>query len=404
MTLLKQIVRRALHRDATLGQSFVEFALLFPVLLLIVMLGIDFGRVYLGWVNTQNMARIAANYAANNADAWGVPADATRQARYEELVLNDARAINCDLPDPFPDPIFATGIDMGDPVQVHIDCNFTVLTPVISNILGSSVLVSAESTFPVKAGIVGAVPGGAPPVPAAIAAFAASPTSGTEDLEVQVTNTSANNPTSWRWTFGDGTAAVFAKDPPPHLYQDPGTYEIELLASNSGGSSTATVSITVLAAPTTGPIANFSGSPRSGVTPPGINVAFQDLSTGATTWAWTFGDGGTSSAQNPSHAYNTAGSWDVSLTVTDGLGNSHTETKTDYIVVSDKPCTVPVLIGRRKNQAQGDWNDAGFTTTVNLLPPPPQGGQNYVIGTQTLPGGLANPPGGCTGATITVGP
>ena len=60
----------ARRRSRTTGQSVVEFALLFPVFLLILVVAIDFGRVYLGWVNLQNMARIAANYAANNADAW----------------------------------------------------------------------------------------------------------------------------------------------------------------------------------------------------------------------------------------------------------------------------------------------------------------------------------------------
>ena len=46
----------------------VEFALVFPVILVLLMVAIDFGRVYLGWVNLQNMTRIAANFAANHAD------------------------------------------------------------------------------------------------------------------------------------------------------------------------------------------------------------------------------------------------------------------------------------------------------------------------------------------------
>ena len=42
-----------------------------PVLLFLTLIALDFGRVYLGYINLQNMARIAANYAANNPDAWG---------------------------------------------------------------------------------------------------------------------------------------------------------------------------------------------------------------------------------------------------------------------------------------------------------------------------------------------
>ena len=66
------------------------------------MVALDFGRVYLGWVNLQNMTRIAANFAANNAEAWGTPGDAAVKARYQELIANDARAINCAATGPDP--------------------------------------------------------------------------------------------------------------------------------------------------------------------------------------------------------------------------------------------------------------------------------------------------------------
>jgi PKD repeat protein len=60
-------------------------------------------------------------------------------------------------------------------------------------------------------------------------------------------------------------------------------------------------------------------------------VNFTDTSTGGpTTWAWNFGDGGTSNLQNPSHTYSTPGTYTVSLTVTNSNG-SDTETKTGYI-------------------------------------------------------------------------
>src|SRR5512141_462469 len=50
------------------GQGLVEFALVLPIILLLTMAALDFGRIYLGYINVQNMARIAANFAANNAD------------------------------------------------------------------------------------------------------------------------------------------------------------------------------------------------------------------------------------------------------------------------------------------------------------------------------------------------
>src|SRR6185437_10682149 len=60
--------RRLTVHPRARGQSLVEFALILPVLLLLTLIAVDFGRVYLGWINLQNMARIAADFGANNAD------------------------------------------------------------------------------------------------------------------------------------------------------------------------------------------------------------------------------------------------------------------------------------------------------------------------------------------------
>ncbi len=83
------------------------------------------------------------------------------------------------------------------------------------------------------------------------------------------------------------------------------------------------------------PVASFVGSPTSGNAP--LLVGFTDLSTGSiTSWAWTFGDGGTSSAQSPSHTYTSAGTYSVSLTVT-GPGGNDTLTRTSYVTVGTAP-------------------------------------------------------------------
>ncbi|HOV86924.1 MAG TPA: PKD domain-containing protein [Syntrophobacteraceae bacterium] len=89
-----------------------------------------------------------------------------------------------------------------------------------------------------------------------------------------------------------------------------------------------------------GPTAAFSAVPTTGVLP--LAVEFTDLSTGAvTTHFWDFGDGETSSEQNPSHTYKTAGSYTVSLTVS-GVNGSDTETKASYITVTNQPPTVTI--------------------------------------------------------------
>jgi PKD repeat protein len=79
------------------------------------------------------------------------------------------------------------------------------------------------------------------------------------------------------------------------------------------------------------PVANFTGNPTSGTAP--LTVMFTDTSIGGpTSWAWTFGDGGTSTAQHPSHQYPAAGSYTVSLTASNAQV-SNTKTKTNYISV-----------------------------------------------------------------------
>jgi len=81
------------------------------------------------------------------------------------------------------------------------------------------------------------------------------------------------------------------------------------------------------------PTALFSASPASGIHP--LTVSFTDQSTGdITSWLWSFGDGETSTEQNPTHTYNTAETFTVSLTVT-GPGGSDTKTMPDYILVQE---------------------------------------------------------------------
>ena len=84
--------------------------------------------------------------------------------------------------------------------------------------------------------------------------------------------------------------------------------------------------------PYSAPVAQFSASTTSGTAPLALN--FLNTSTGTiTTYAWTFGDGTTASAQSPAHVYSLAGVYTVSLTVT-GPGGSNTKTNSNYITVS----------------------------------------------------------------------
>jgi len=80
------------------------------------------------------------------------------------------------------------------------------------------------------------------------------------------------------------------------------------------------------------PTASFSGVPTSGTAP--LDVSFSDTSSNApTSWAWDFGDGTSSTAQNPMHTYTNTGSYTVSLTVTNADG-ADTDVQTNYVTVT----------------------------------------------------------------------
>ena len=81
-------------------------------------------------------------------------------------------------------------------------------------------------------------------------------------------------------------------------------------------------------------IADFVASPMNGTAP--LTVQFNDTSTRSpVSWVWTFGDGATSTMQNPSHQYNTPGHYTVNLTITNAHG-TYSQIKTDYIHISSR--------------------------------------------------------------------
>src|SRR5207247_3962239 len=91
-------VKSSARRRHARGQSLAEFVITLPIMLLLTMIAIDFGRVYLGWINLPNMTRIAANFAANHPTSWTGVGNAADQTLYRNLILNDAKATNCTLP------------------------------------------------------------------------------------------------------------------------------------------------------------------------------------------------------------------------------------------------------------------------------------------------------------------
>jgi vibriolysin len=85
------------------------------------------------------------------------------------------------------------------------------------------------------------------------------------------------------------------------------------------------------------PIADFSAAPKAGGLP--LTVYFTDQSQTASSWAWNFGDTGTSTLQNPTHTYTSMGTYTVTLTATNEFGSDF-EVKTNYITVTSPPMTI----------------------------------------------------------------
>ncbi|MDD1682431.1 MAG: PKD domain-containing protein [Methanoregula sp.] len=137
------------------------------------------------------------------------------------------------------------------------------------------------------------------------------------------------NITQYAWDFGDGKTGSGVTS--SHPYESAGNYQVTLTVTDNKGSSASTfksVSVTVAKNP---PIAEFSATPLTGASP--LKVQFTDTSSGdPTSWAWDFGDEGSSLMKNPAHTYTSAGNYTVNLIVTNADGTG-TKTRTGYIAV-----------------------------------------------------------------------
>ena len=137
--------------------------------------------------------------------------------------------------------------------------------------------------------------------------------------------------TSWLWNFGDGGTST--QQDPVKVYTEPGVYSVRLTVTTLHGEDTETKAafITVGTLP---PVADFTASTRRPLI--GDPVTFIDTSDGRTApvtgWFWDFGDGSTSTLEQPTHTYTTTGTFDVSLRVTTAHGEDFV-LKEDFIGV-----------------------------------------------------------------------
>ena len=154
------------------------------------------------------------------------------------------------------------------------------------------------------------------------AQYTATPTNGPVPLAVQfsgpATDTGGNTITQWNWNFGDGATSTLQN--PAHIFTSVSNFTPVLVVTNNLGSAINAAGPAIAA---TLPTVQFSASPTNGYPLLAVQFTAPTVDSGGNTivaWTWNFGDGTTSTLQNPAHTYNYVTNVLPALTVTNSLG------------------------------------------------------------------------------------
>lgn len=185
--------------------------------------------------------------------------------------------------------------------------------------------------------------------------FTWSPESPKEGQEIQFTDQSTPQEgiASWLWDFGDGGTS--SEQNPEYMFQQASnpsqTFNVSLIVQWTIDNDTATKSIVVS---DKDPIADFTFSLETSVAGQEVQFTDQSLSYDGITSFWEFGDGETSSEQNPQHTYTQANTYTVSLTVTEADGDTNTAHK-------------DITVYHRYGDVTGDGTISGFDALLILM-------------------------------------
>jgi Flp pilus assembly protein TadG len=335
--------RRARRR----GQALVEFALIVPILLFMLVIAIDFGRLFFSYIQINNAAREGAAYAMYSpTDVATITSRAQQETNAQkqsgESAINVTTACVDQAGTTIACSLATGGPGAGNRITVSVNEDFTFLTPMVGGFFGGGLEMDASATSVVTDYAPSS--GGTPPGPCSlpVASFTVVVTSG---LSV-IANPSSSTPDSgicsisgFNWTWGDPSDP--ANEEPgeatskAHTFLAAGTYTITLEVTNQAGSDTASRLVTVPEAPPptcTAPTANFTFTTQGN----GANKTwtYTDTSTVAdtvncpiTAWLWTFTDQGglQSNAQFPTpvqYGGNPNAQHPVTLIVTNAGGSA----------------------------------------------------------------------------------
>jgi gliding motility-associated-like protein len=200
--------------------------------------------------------------------------------------------------------------------------------------------------------------------PSPVASYTSVPLSACPCTNITFTNTSTPNapgPYTSQWSFGDGSTSTTNNT--NYTFCTPGSYNIALKVTNSAGCSNTRLDTAkvIIFEP---PVVTFSASKTNLCKVPDSTIftSYPTKGKAPYTYSWDFGDLGTSILANPSHKYTAAGSYTVTLIVTDANGCKDTVVNTNYIKVvpmhSDFTVPSSVCVG-------------ATSTFINTSTPPP---------------------------------
>ncbi|HYF30311.1 MAG TPA: PKD domain-containing protein [Chitinophagaceae bacterium] len=147
-----------------------------------------------------------------------------------------------------------------------------------------------------------------------------------EGTGVLFTNTSAPNPASAFWDFGDGTISTALN--PVKVFTAPGNFTVKLVSNFGACRDSISKPIVVLPKP----VAAFTGVNTTACQPP-LTTTFNSNVAGAVSYKWYFGDGDSAATAQPTHTYTSAGIFDVTLIVTNAAGCTDTLRRNDFVQI-----------------------------------------------------------------------
>jgi PKD repeat protein len=313
--------REQCRRWRASGQSLVEFALIVPVMLILLLTALDLGRLMYSQITVTNAAKEGALVASqggtfqanqNCSDTNTIMCGVLTEAKGGFVEVDKTKvAVAPALCDK--NAMYPPG---GPPpnVSVTVTTPFKVITPIIGDFLGSSViltgvaqaqcLVVPQVTFP--------------SLPAPIAAFSPSTTSGDAPLTVSFDATASSSPgatiASYSWSFGASGVNV------THVFNSPGTYVVTLTVTDSRGQTDtdqATITVNSPSCPTV--TADFTATDNPTKKKPHQVTLTGTVTPPAGTWSWTWTIGlDTQSGKSIDYDFGSTGTFSVTLSAKNG--------------------------------------------------------------------------------------